>query len=49
MTLPLMVVDSFYSFKGVSEATGTGLPAARMTLPVTRTTLPAKGKVLLST
>ncbi len=41
MTLPAMVVDSFASFKGDFAATGTALPATRMTPPVTRTTLPA--------
>jgi hypothetical protein len=34
MTLPAMVVDSFSSFQGHSEASVT---ATRMTLPVTRT------------
>jgi hypothetical protein len=38
MTLLAMVVDSFASFKGDFAATGTALPATRMTPPVTRTT-----------
>jgi hypothetical protein len=49
MTLPAMVVDSFASFKGDSAASGTALPATRMTLPVTRTTLPGTGTILPGT
>jgi hypothetical protein len=49
MTLPAKVVDSFASFKGDSAASGTALPATRMTLPVTRTTLPGTGTILPGT
>jgi hypothetical protein len=41
VTIPTMAVDSFASFKGDSEATGTAFPATRMTLQITRINLPA--------
>jgi hypothetical protein len=49
MILPAMVVDSFASYKGDSAATGTALPATRMTLPLTMTALPLARTTLLTT
>jgi hypothetical protein len=49
MILPAIVVDNLASFKGDSSATGTALPATRMTLPLTMTALPPARTTLLTT